>query len=127
MCVSCFKTVVYLLIISSFMLIDKNKINPALHIYSGEKSIGTMFWKIKEFFFITFLKEHNVCCDFKNWMTFLNYKVLIIKSSVNNIPLEGYENKIGMHGPWLFLRGLLEKSLHFIVTFLFQYQCIVCL
>ena len=41
------------------------------------------------------------------------------KSSVKNIPLKGYENKIGMHEPWLFSRRLLGKGLNVIVTFVF--------
>ena len=49
MCVTCFETVIYLITICYFILIEENKVNPALHIYSGEQIIRTKIWKLKEF------------------------------------------------------------------------------
>ena len=96
--------------------IDENKINPALHIHSWKLNFGTKILKIMIFFY-HFPKETEFLLLFCKLKMIFELQGANNKSLVNNIPLEGYEIKIGMHGPWLFLRGILGKGLHVMVTF----------
>ena len=107
-------------------VIDENKINTALHICSRETLLGQPFGKSRIFFY-HFPEGREWLLWFCKFNMIFELQGANKQSSVNNIPLEGYENKIGMQGSWLFLRGLLGKGLIVIVTFLFQYQYSVCL
>ena len=50
-------------------------------------------------FFYQFPEETELLLLFRKFNMIFELQGANNKSSVNNIPLEGYENNIGMHGP----------------------------